>query len=119
MPAIAAAVLAAGTVLSLTIWAAGRRVTDADRVAARLSQYGSPIEVAPPRVRTGNPLRDALRQPRRVSRRSRRVVAGERVLPALPPVTPLPRIQQPARRHHHPAQQCAQGRLLLRAGAEL
>jgi tight adherence protein B len=60
MPAIAAAVLAAGTVLSLTIWAAGRRVTDADRVAARLSQYGSPIEVAPPRVRTGNPLRDAL-----------------------------------------------------------
>ncbi|HEY8755095.1 MAG TPA: type II secretion system F family protein [Candidatus Dormibacteraeota bacterium] len=57
-PAIAAAVLAAGTVMSLTAWAAGRRVTDADRVAARLSQYGRPAETAPQRVRTGNPLRD-------------------------------------------------------------
>jgi tight adherence protein B len=57
-PASAAAVLAAGTVMSLTAWAAGRRVTDADRVAARLSQYGRPAETAPQRVRTGNPLRD-------------------------------------------------------------
>ncbi len=60
LPAIAAAVLAAGTVMSLTVWAAGRRVTDADRVAARLSQYGRPVEVAPPRVRTGNPIRDLI-----------------------------------------------------------
>ncbi|MGH7722948.1 MAG: type II secretion system F family protein [Candidatus Dormibacteria bacterium] len=59
-PAIAAAVLAAGTVMSLTVWAAGRRVTDADRVAARLSPYGRPVEVVPPRVRTGNPLRDLI-----------------------------------------------------------
>jgi tight adherence protein B len=58
LPAIAAAVLAAATVMSLTVWAAGRRVTDADRVAARLSQYGRPAEAAPVRVRTGNPLRD-------------------------------------------------------------
>ena len=36
LPAIAAAVLAAGTVMSITAWAAGRRVTDADRVAAEL-----------------------------------------------------------------------------------
>jgi tight adherence protein B len=60
LPAIAAAVLAAGTVMSLTVWAAGRRVTDADRVAARLSQYGRPVEVAAPRVRTGNPIRDLI-----------------------------------------------------------
>jgi tight adherence protein B len=60
LPAVAAAVLAAGTVMSLTVWAAGRRVTEADRVAARLSQYGRPAEVAPPRVRTGNPIRDLL-----------------------------------------------------------
>jgi tight adherence protein B len=59
-PAIAAAVLAAGTVMSLTVWVAGRRVTEADRVAARLSQYGRPAEVAVPRVRTGNPLRDLI-----------------------------------------------------------
>jgi tight adherence protein B len=60
LPAIAAAVLAAGTVMSLTVWAAGRRVTEADRVAARLSQYGRPVEVAAPRVRTGNPVRDLI-----------------------------------------------------------
>jgi tight adherence protein B len=60
LPAIAAAVLAAGTVMSLTVWAAGRRVTEADRVAARLSQYGRPAELAPPRVRTGNPIRDLI-----------------------------------------------------------
>ena len=60
LPAVAAAVLAAGTVMSLTVWAAGRRVTDADRVAARLSQYGRPVEVAAPRVRTGNPVRDLI-----------------------------------------------------------
>ncbi len=60
LPAIAAAVLAGGTVMSLTVWAAGRRVTDADRVAARLSQYGRPVEVAAPRVRTGNPIRDVI-----------------------------------------------------------
>ncbi|MBJ7593364.1 MAG: type II secretion system F family protein [Candidatus Dormibacteraeota bacterium] len=60
LPAIAAAVLAAGTVMSLTVWAAGRRVTEADRVAARLSQYGRPAEVAAPRVRTGNPIRDLI-----------------------------------------------------------
>src|ERR1700737_4729219 len=60
LPAVAAAVLAAGTVMSLTVWAAGRRVTEADRVAARLSQYGRPAEVAPSRVRTGNPIRDLL-----------------------------------------------------------
>ncbi|HEY8674614.1 MAG TPA: type II secretion system F family protein [Candidatus Dormibacteraeota bacterium] len=60
VPAIAAAVLAAGTVMSLTVWAAGRRVTDADRVAARLSPYGRPTEIAPPRVRSGNPLRDLI-----------------------------------------------------------
>ncbi len=60
VPAVAAAVLAAGTVLSLTAWAAGRRVTEADRVAARLSQYGRPVEVAAPRVRTGNPIRDLI-----------------------------------------------------------
>ena len=59
-PAIAAAVLAAGTVMSLTVWASGRRVTDADRVAARLSQYGRPAETAPRRVRTGNPVRDLI-----------------------------------------------------------
>jgi tight adherence protein B len=59
-PAIAAAVLAAGTVMSLTVWVAGRRVTEADRVAARLSQYGRPAEVAAPRVRTGNPVRDLI-----------------------------------------------------------
>jgi tight adherence protein B len=59
-PAIAAAVLAAGTVMSLTAWAAGRRVTDADRVAARLSPYGRPAETAPVRVRTGNPIRDLI-----------------------------------------------------------
>jgi tight adherence protein B len=60
LPAIMAAVLAAGTVMSLTVWAAGRRITDADRVAARLSQYGRPVEVAAPRVRTGNPIRDLI-----------------------------------------------------------
>jgi tight adherence protein B len=60
LPAVAAAVLAAGTVLSLTAWAAGRRVTEADRVAARLSQYGRPAEVVAPRVRTGNPIRDLI-----------------------------------------------------------
>jgi len=60
LPAIAAAVLAAGTVMSITAWAAGRRVTDADRVAARLSQYGRPIEAAPTRVSTGNPIRDLI-----------------------------------------------------------
>jgi tight adherence protein B len=60
LPAIAAAVLAAGTVMSLTVWAAGRRVTEADRVAARLSQYGRPAEIAPSRVRTGNPIRDLI-----------------------------------------------------------
>jgi tight adherence protein B len=60
LPAIIAAVLAAGTVMSLTVWAAGRRITDADRVAARLSQYGRPVEVAAPRVRTGNPIRDLI-----------------------------------------------------------
>jgi tight adherence protein B len=59
-PAIAAAMLTAGTVMSLTVWVAGRRVTEADRVAARLSQYGRPAEVAPPRVRTGNPVRDLI-----------------------------------------------------------
>ncbi len=58
--AIAAALLSGGTVMSLTVWAAGRRVTDADRVAARLSQYGRSIEVVVPRTRTGNPLRDVL-----------------------------------------------------------
>jgi tight adherence protein B len=57
-PAIAAAVLTAGTVMSLAVWAAGRRVTEADRVAARLSQYGRPAETVAPRVRTGNPIRD-------------------------------------------------------------
>jgi tight adherence protein B len=60
LPAIVAAVLAAGTVMCLTAWASGRRVTEADRVAARLSQYGRPAEVAPPRVRSGNPLRDVI-----------------------------------------------------------
>jgi tight adherence protein B len=60
LPAVVAAVLAAGTVMSLTVWAAGRRITDADRVAARLSQYGRPVEVAAPRVRTGNPVRDLI-----------------------------------------------------------
>lgn len=60
LPAVAAAVLSAATVLCLTAWAAGRRVTEADRVAARLSQYGRPTEIAAPRVRTGNPLRDAI-----------------------------------------------------------
>ncbi len=60
LPAIAAAVLAAATVMSFTVWAAGRRVTEADRVAARLSQYGRPAEVAAPRVRTGNPIRDLI-----------------------------------------------------------
>ena len=61
MPAIFAAVLAAGTVLSFTIWVSGRRVTQADRVAARLSQYdGRTVEVAPSRVRTGNPVRDVI-----------------------------------------------------------
>ncbi len=60
LPAIAAAVLAAGTVMSLTVWAAGQRVTEADRVAARLSQYGRPAEVVTPRVRTGNPIRDLI-----------------------------------------------------------
>ena len=58
--AVAAALLSGGTVLCLTIWAAGRRVTEADRVAARLSQYGRPTEVTPARVRTGNPVRDAV-----------------------------------------------------------
>ena len=66
LPAIAAAVLAAGTVMSLTVWAAGRRVTDADRVAARLSQYGRPAEVVAPRVRTGNPIRDLIETVSRV-----------------------------------------------------
>jgi tight adherence protein B len=60
IPAIAAAVLSAGTVMSLTVWAAGRRVTDADRVAARLSQYGRPAETVAPRVLTGNPVRDLI-----------------------------------------------------------
>jgi tight adherence protein B len=60
LPAVAAAALAAGTVMCLTVWAAGRRVTDADRVAARLSQYGRPAEIVAPRVRTGNPLRDVI-----------------------------------------------------------
>lgn len=60
LPAIVAAALAAGTVMCLTTWAAGRRVTEADRVAARLSQYGRPAEVVPTRVRTGNPLRDLI-----------------------------------------------------------
>src|ERR1017187_3635418 len=60
LPAIAAAVLAAGTVMSLTVWAAGRRVTEADRVAARVSQYGRAAALAPPRVRTGNPIRDLI-----------------------------------------------------------
>jgi tight adherence protein B len=58
LPAVAAAVLAAGTVFSLTLWASGRRLSEADRVAARLSQYGRPTELAPTRVRTGNPIRD-------------------------------------------------------------
>ncbi|HEY7927350.1 MAG TPA: hypothetical protein VIG86_08035, partial [Candidatus Dormibacteraeota bacterium] len=58
LPAVAAAVLAAGTVLCLTMWASGRRLTEADRVAARLSQYGRPTELAPTRVKTGNPVRD-------------------------------------------------------------
>jgi tight adherence protein B len=60
LPAITAAVLAAATVMCLTAWAAGRRVTEADRVAARLSQYGRPVETAPARVRTGNPVRDLI-----------------------------------------------------------
>jgi tight adherence protein B len=60
LPALIAAAFTAGGVLSLTLWASGRRVTDADRVAARLSQYGRPVEMAPARVRTGNPIRDAL-----------------------------------------------------------
>ncbi len=60
LPAVAAAALSAGTVMCLTVWAAGRRVTEADRVAARLSPYGRPVEVAAPRVRTGNPIRDLI-----------------------------------------------------------
>ena len=59
-PAIAAAILAAGTVLCLTMWLSGRRVTEADRVAARLSQYGRPAEQTVARVRTGNPVRDLI-----------------------------------------------------------
>src|SRR3979411_2236498 len=60
LPAIVAAVLAAGTVLSLTASAAGRRVREAGRAAARLSQYGRPAEVAAPRGRSGNPIRDVI-----------------------------------------------------------
>ncbi len=60
LPAIAAAALSAGTVMCLTVWAAGRRVTESDRVAARLSQYGRPAEVVVPRTRTGNPVRDLI-----------------------------------------------------------
>jgi tight adherence protein B len=60
LPAIAAAVLSAATIMCVTVWAAGRRVTEADRMAARLSQYGQQVEVAPPRVKTGNPLRDLI-----------------------------------------------------------
>ena len=60
LPALFAALLVAGTVVSLTVWASGRRVTEADRVAARLSQYGRPAELAPPPVRTGNPIRDLI-----------------------------------------------------------
>ena len=60
LPALLAAALTAGTVMCLTVWVAGRRVTEADRVAARLSQYGRPVEAAPPRVRTGNPIRDLI-----------------------------------------------------------
>ena len=58
MPAVLAALLAAGTIISLTFWVSGRRVTEADRVAARLSQYGRVTDVAEPRVSTGNILRD-------------------------------------------------------------
>ena len=58
LPAVLAALLAAGTVISLTFWVSGRRVSEADRVAARLSQYGRATEVTEPRVSTGNVLRD-------------------------------------------------------------
>ena len=60
LPAIAAALLAAGTVISMTVWAAGRRVTESDRMAARLSQYGRQPEITAPRVKTGNPVRDLI-----------------------------------------------------------
>lgn len=60
LPALLAAVLAAATVLSLTVWAAGRRVSEADRVVARLSRYGAPLEEEPTRQRTGKPLKDLL-----------------------------------------------------------
>lgn len=60
VPAVFAALLAGGTVISLTLWATGRRVSEADRVAARLSQYGRATEVVEPRVSTGNVLRDML-----------------------------------------------------------
>ena len=60
IPALAAAALAAAAMLSLTVWVAGRRMSEADQVAARLAQYGRGTEVLPPRVRTGNPVRDAV-----------------------------------------------------------
>ena len=59
LPALAAALLAAAAVISLVMWVAGRRTSEADRMAARLSQYGStpePVFVE----KTGNPLRDAI-----------------------------------------------------------
>ena len=59
-PAVLAALLTAGMVLCLTLWASGRRVTQADRVAARLSQYGRTTEITATRVRTGNPIRDVI-----------------------------------------------------------
>ncbi|MHB8718777.1 MAG: type II secretion system F family protein [Candidatus Dormibacteria bacterium] len=59
LPALAAALLAAAAVISIVMWIGGRRVTQADRMAARLSQYGStpePVIVE----KTGNTVRDAI-----------------------------------------------------------
>ena len=59
LPAVAAALLAAAAVISLVMWVAGRRSSEADQMAARLSPYGTqpePVVVE----KTGNALRDAV-----------------------------------------------------------